>query len=1499
MPLLPFVKKHLFQHCFLALLLLPAGAVRAQLKAGFKPNTNGGCSPLTVSFTNTTTGASPAATYSWDLGNTKVSSLPNPGSTYINEQTYTITLTVKDGSQTSTSSQTITVYKKPTVDFSASPAKGCLPLPVNFSSSSSAGDGTIANYFWDFADGTTQAGTGIGQVTHTYNFAQTVAVSLTVTNSYGCYNTLQKQAVVISPAVKAGFTVDKTTLCQVTDAVQFTNTSTGGTPITYNWDFGDGTSSTDKDPSHVFNKKGVYTIKLSVTGAGGCTDVITQTGLINVANFTTDFSAPSPVCQGAATVFQDLSTPKSNSGVWKFDDGSYAYTYGGGSAYHYFNATGTETVTLTNTYGTCQQSVSKQVNIQTAPIVTDFLVNMESTCGAPVTVDVKDNSSTAVKWQWNFGTSLPGATTTQPASSYTYNSEGNYSIQLTITNAAGCSSSTSKPISTYKPTVFISWFSSTSQSGTISCGDFSIGFAASSNNDPVTGYKWDFGDGGTSTDARPVHHYTISGTYIIHLNYTTRNGCQGVAEYSSIHVYQMPVADFAVYPGTTICGNTPVHFTDLSKGPISSWSWNFGDNNGISNSSGPVWQYHDVGQYTITLTVSNELCSNTVTKTAYLNVLPPFPKITGHLNTCNDTRGLVTLMQQSKGALGWTWDFGDGSSPLSLNTDQPSVQHLYTKTGIYEAYLTTTNGQCTTKDSTAVGVLLKQTPLLSAVPKEICASDILNVQISNLEVNPAPSPFSLYSYNFSWQYGDGSNYTGNYTPPGVYLGANRYNGALQGLTTGQSDLRAILISSGFGCQDITNYILLKIKGPVSGYTITTNNVCFKSPVVLQETAHGTNNVPIRSWQWNFGNGQTETRSQGGAISHLYPDPGNYYPVLTVTDADGCYASSPSYTSAVQVYGPKAAFSYYPTAVSPNTMIYFYNNTNNTGSYNTQYQWSFGDGSSSPATYPSHSYSSISTDTVKLIAQNTSLLCVDTAIQVIYVKTVHTSFSYTSSYINNNSCPPVVIRFANTSINANTVSWDFGDGSTADNQGYPSHTYYQPGVYNVVLYGYGNNGASDSTVNTITINGPYAKLQADTLSGCIGQSVTLSAVVKNASSFTWDFADGALDQTQDTFAVHQYLTGGLYTPALIMKDQNGCSTTSVLDKPITIDSLHIGIKNMPPHVCDSTLMSLDPAIQSIASDQLQQLLQYKWSFGTGIPGDTSNTVTAAFTYLHAGRYPLTLQVTSPYGCIREMTDTVLVVDPQPFQLQMANEAFACPDLPVQLQAGGAASYNWINATGLNNNQVADPLAQPPLQAIYTVVGYDSYQCYTDTATVSIHMTPSPTVNVGPDIQVLTGSTLTLEATGSSDVTEWSWSPSDWLSCSDCSSPVCTPRSSMHYVVTGKTQYGCPASDTLSLKLICDEGRVYIPNSFTPNGDGKNEIFYIKGRGIRIIKYLRIFNRWGEMIFQHANFNIGDPSAGWDGTFKGNPVETGTYVYLTEMICDNGETFPLKGSFIIVR
>jgi PKD repeat protein len=141
----------------------------AQLQANFNIDKPGGCSPLSVQFTNTTTGTSASTTYVWSFGNGNSSALANPGATYYTEKSYTITLTASDGSVTSSKSIDITVYKKPVVDFSVSSNKGCVPLTTSFTANATPGDGTIASYYWDFGDGATdQVTTAVTGHTYTY-----------------------------------------------------------------------------------------------------------------------------------------------------------------------------------------------------------------------------------------------------------------------------------------------------------------------------------------------------------------------------------------------------------------------------------------------------------------------------------------------------------------------------------------------------------------------------------------------------------------------------------------------------------------------------------------------------------------------------------------------------------------------------------------------------------------------------------------------------------------------------------------------------------------------------------------------------------------------------------------------------------------------------------------------------------------------------------------------------------------------------------------------------------------------------------------------------------------------------------------------------------------------------------------------------------------------------------------------------------------------------------
>ena len=436
-------KKLVLAASFIIFFIFPSFA---QLKADFSIDKNGGCSPLTVSFTSTTTGASPTAIYSWDFGNGNTSALMNAGATYVDAQTYTITLTVTDGSKSSTQKKQITVYKRPTVDFSFDVKKGCLPLPVNFTASATAGDGSIANYYWDFGDGSTQQ-SNAQQIQHTYNLAENSEVGLTVTNGYGCYTSIQKPATIILPAIQAGFGADKTVLCNISDAAKFLNTSTGPGSLSYTWDFGDGNNSALITPSHAYNKKGTYSVKLTVSNADGCSSTSSQINYMNVRDFSSDFDVPSPICVQGQTTFTDKSTPNATSKIWWVDN-SYQCNWCNGNFYYSFYDSLKHTIQLINTYGTCMDTATKQVSAKLLPDIKQFIINEPPNCGAPVTVSFKDTTKDVASWLWNFDWSVTQPSSTIQAPSYNYTGPWGHTVQLTVTNAAGCSATESQNVYT-------------------------------------------------------------------------------------------------------------------------------------------------------------------------------------------------------------------------------------------------------------------------------------------------------------------------------------------------------------------------------------------------------------------------------------------------------------------------------------------------------------------------------------------------------------------------------------------------------------------------------------------------------------------------------------------------------------------------------------------------------------------------------------------------------------------------------------------------------------------------------------------------------------------------------------------------------------------------------------------------------------------------------------------------------------------------------------------
>ncbi len=262
--------------------------------AGFTANTTSGTAPLSVNFTSTSTGT--ITTYAWNFGDAGTSSVQNPSHVYAAAGVYSVSLTVSGpgGSNTQTRTNYITVsVPAPVAGFTADTTSGTPPMSVNFTNTST---GTITTYAWNFGDAGTS---GVQNPSHVYAAAGVYTVSLTVSGPGGSNTQTRTNYITVSAAAPvAGFTAN-TTSGTAPMSVNFTSTSTG-TITTYAWNFGDASTSSVQNPSHVYAAAGVYTVGLTVSGPGG-SNTQTRTNYISV-------SVPAPVAGFTAdTTFRHAS----------------------------------------------------------------------------------------------------------------------------------------------------------------------------------------------------------------------------------------------------------------------------------------------------------------------------------------------------------------------------------------------------------------------------------------------------------------------------------------------------------------------------------------------------------------------------------------------------------------------------------------------------------------------------------------------------------------------------------------------------------------------------------------------------------------------------------------------------------------------------------------------------------------------------------------------------------------------------------------------------------------------------------------------------------------------------------------------------------------------------------------------------------------------------------------------------------------------------------------
>ena len=456
--------------------------------------------------------------------------------------------------------------------------------------------------------------------------------------------------------------------------------------------------------------------------------------------------------------------------------------------------------------------------------------------------------------------------------------------------------------------------------------------------------------------------------------------------------------------------------------------------------------------------------------------------------------------------------------------------------------------------------------------------------------------------------------------------------------------------------------------------------------------------------------------------------------------------------------------------------------------------------------------------------------------------------------------------------AQNYSWFPATGLSCSNCANPTAILSATTSYTII--GSDANGCEDTATMTITVN-PLPNVVADTNETiCVGKSVMLS--VTGADTVLWSPPTGL--SCVDCFQpIASPIVTTLYT--VIGTDTNGCKKSDdVLVTVIPLPTVNAGADQV---LCagDSVMLTVNGAST------------YQW-----LPATYLSCATCDSTYAFPpDTMTYTVVGTDAFGC--ENADSVSIYSIEHLPVKVGDGDTLCLGESAQLFAFGGDTYLWTPPLFLSNDAVSSPITTPNYSIQYTVYIKQGF-CFVDTGYVDVFVPPVPTVDAGPDKTIIVGDQVAINAVAT-NATKYAWTPGSTLSCSDCLNPMAMPLQKTTYTVVVSDDYGCEAADSVTITPICDNSILFMANVFTPNGDGVNDRFYPQGKGISMVHKFQVYNRWGELLFEAYNIPVNDERYGWDGTFKGLPLNPDVYVYMVDVSCVLGDRFFYKGDVSIIK
>ncbi len=686
-----------------------------------------------------------------------------------------------------------------------------------------------------------------------------------------------------------------------------------------------------------------------------------------------------------------------------------------------------------------------------------------------------------------------------------------------------------------------------------------------------------------------------------------------------------------------------------------------------------------------------------------------------------------------------------------------------------------------------------------------------------------------------------------------------------------------------GCSASNNADIIVNPNPTANFNFV--NECFGTNIDMNSTSVVAAPGNIQTYEWDIQNDGTVDYSTN-TVSHGYPTDGNYDVSLYVETTDGC---SDEITQTVEVYPvANVDFSATPLCLGSPTDFTDLTNVPNGGAINA-WDWDFDDGNTSVNQNPQNTYPNAGIYSVTLTV-TTDNGCVSSLNQDVEIFSLPVA-----DFTLNNNCVDQALTFNNTSQgNATNFQWDFGDGSPLNNQENPSHQYNAAGEYDVTLIISTDDGCTDTidlpataysmpqadfTVDPVCLNNVSAFVDASTINPVAGDAI---------NDWSWDFGNGNTSTDQNPTTT--YSAENVYNVSLTVTTNYGCSNTFSNDA--TVWPLP-QIDFTPTDVCLETQTQFQD-LSSISNQYTSNsIAAWDWDFGDG---GTSNVANPSYTYGTDGAFSATLTATSNNGCVNDLTQTV-TVHPIPEVSFTGQNLTGCSPVCFDLTStstvanqGSIVNYQWNFSDGTNYSSV-----NPTLQDCFDnfsgnsvfygveLVATTDQGCvgsHSEANYIGVYTNPIANFTYSPEEVDILDPIVNIN-NSSQYADNYEWTVSNYGTSTDYSPTFeWAPEPDSQYIqLIVSTDEGC-YDTAYAVVNILDRLVLYVPNTFTPDFDDYNETFQpVFTSGFDPFNFnLKIFDRWGEIVFESNNAEVG-----WDGTYgvgSDELVRDGTYIWKIE-------------------